>query len=72
MTPQDSIRITVNGDVRDMPAGSHVRHLVEALGLGDQPVAVEVNRELTPRAAHEATTLRHGDEVEIVTLVGGG
>jgi thiazole synthase len=35
-------------------------------------VAVEVNRDVVPRARHPEHPLREGDTVEIVTLVGGG
>jgi len=35
-------------------------------------VAVEVNQELAPRVGHENHVLHDGDQVEIVTLVGGG
>jgi thiamine biosynthesis protein ThiS len=39
----------------------------------DEPVAVEKNREIVPRAAHAAhRSLRDGDTLEIVTFVGGG
>jgi thiamine biosynthesis protein ThiS len=33
---------------------------------------VEVNRKVVPRRQHAEHTLRDGDTVEIVTLVGGG
>jgi thiamine biosynthesis protein ThiS len=35
-------------------------------------VAVEVNRQLVRRIAHEAHVLHEGDVIEVVTLVGGG
>ena len=38
---------------------------------GEQ-VAVEVNRELVPRARRGERVLAEGDELELVTLVGGG
>jgi len=36
------------------------------------PFAVEVNRRLVRREAYPVTALADGDQVEIVTLVGGG
>ena len=66
------MRLTVNGDSRDVPEGLTVRGLVEHLGLTDGPVAVERNREVVPRASHAATLLAEGDTVEIVHFVGGG
>jgi sulfur carrier protein len=66
------MQITVNGDAREVPSGTTVRGLVEALGLTDGPVAVERNREVVPRAQHPSTELQPGDVVEIVHFVGGG
>lgn len=66
------MKITVNGESRDVPDGISVRGLIEHLGLTDGPVAVERNREVVRRAAHEETSLHHGDELEIVHFVGGG
>jgi len=63
--------ITLNGEPRDTDATT-VRQLVEQLGMGQQAVAVELNREVIPRAAHEQTPLQDGDALEVVTLVGGG
>jgi len=62
----------VNGDPRDVPDGLSVRGLVEHLGLTEGPVAVERNRDVVPRAEHEATLLHEGDVLEIVHFVGGG
>jgi sulfur carrier protein len=66
------MRLTVNGEERDVPDGLTVRGLVEHLGLTDGPVAVEKNREIVPRAEHEQVRLAVGDNIEIVHFVGGG
>lgn len=66
------MKLTINGSERDVPDGLTVRALVEHLGLGDGPVAVEQNREIVPRAEHAARVLSEGDSVEIVHFVGGG
>jgi len=67
-----SVRITVNGEVRETPEGETLASLLAALSVPRQPVAVEVNRELVPRSQHGVRRLAEGDAVEIVTLVGGG
>ena len=64
--------ITVNGTERTVEPGVTVRALVESLGLAKAAVAVEVNRHVVPRRLHESTVLNEGDQVEVVTLVGGG
>jgi len=66
------VRVTVNGEPREVPDGLRVSELVSELGLRAELVAVERNRELVPRSRHAATVLAQGDELEVVTLVGGG
>lgn len=66
------MHLTVNDKTHELADGGSVRDLVVALGLGDAPVAVEVNRKLVPRRRHETERLHQGDRIEIVTLVGGG
>jgi sulfur carrier protein len=66
-----TVQLTINGEPREIQAGN-VRELVVAMGLGEQAVAVEVNREVIPKRLHEDTLLKDGDTVELVTLVGGG
>lgn len=64
--------VTVNGEPREIEDGAMLTDLLLALRLSDQPCAVEVNKEVVPRRAHADSTLREGDKIEIVTLVGGG
>ncbi|MDY6913848.1 MAG: sulfur carrier protein ThiS [Planctomycetota bacterium] len=65
------MRITVNGEQQDRSEAT-VAALVAALGLDPLLCAVERNKQLVPRARHAETALADGDELEIVTLVGGG
>jgi sulfur carrier protein len=66
------MEVTVNGARREVPDDATVRQLVEHLGLGDGPVAVEINRFVIPRARHAAHRVAPGDEIEVVHFVGGG
>ncbi|KPK47822.1 MAG: hypothetical protein AMK72_07945 [Planctomycetes bacterium SM23_25] len=66
------MRITVNGEDREVDEPTTVAALLDALGVPRKAVAVEINRELVPRSQHEAHRLAEGDALEIVTLVGGG
>ena len=68
----DLVEIHVNGNPRQVPAGTSVTALIDLLGLGGKPVAVERNREVVPRASHATTLLADGDRLELVTFVGGG
>ena len=66
------IDVSVNGEMRVVPAGTSVADLLRDLELQRDRVAVERNREVVPRAAHAACHLTAGDAIEIVTFVGGG
>ena len=67
-----AMRIFVNGESREVPDGATLADLLDELGLETRHVAVEVNLELVPRAAHAEHRLTDGDRLEVVTLVGGG
>jgi sulfur carrier protein len=64
--------ITVNSNAREVPDESTLLMLIEALGFGQNRVAVEVNTDLVVKAAWPAHTLKANDRVEIVSFVGGG
>jgi len=66
------VKITLNGEPRDVPSGTTVRALVEREGLGSGPVAVERNGEVVRRHDHESTIVVEDDAIEIVHFVGGG
>jgi sulfur carrier protein len=65
------IKVVVNGDQRELPEGETVRALIERYRLSPEAVAVELNRRLL-RGERYDTALNEGDQVEIVTFVGGG
>lgn len=67
----ETLCIHINGDLEHIPAPATVASLV-ALRQPRPPFAVEVNRQLVRRTQYESTDLHDGDQVEIVTLVGGG
>ena len=63
--------VKVNGDERDLPEGETVESLIRRYDLTPQRVSVELNRRLL-RSERYDTPLKQGDEVEIVTFLGGG
>ncbi|MBT8484416.1 MAG: sulfur carrier protein ThiS [Phycisphaerales bacterium] len=64
--------INVNGRTVQLEAAASVRTLLEELELGQAACAVEVNKRLVPHRTYGEHALDDGDEVEIVTFVGGG
>ena len=66
------VRITLNGEERELSGPLTIAELVGWLGLKTEHVAVELNKGLVTRAEHSLTKIADGDVVEVVTLVGGG
>jgi len=64
--------IVINGEKTELPAPRTIAQLLAEQGFAGRAVAVEVNKKIVPRKLHADTTLRDGDQVEMVTLVGGG
>ncbi|HZK81216.1 MAG TPA: sulfur carrier protein ThiS [Humisphaera sp.] len=65
------MNVKINGETRDLPIGQTVRDIVLLHNLTPEKVAVELNRRLL-RGDKYDTPLNDGDEIEIVTFVGGG
>lgn len=63
--------ITVNGNARDIADNTTIADLIAQSNLTPDKVAVELNRRLLKSDKYD-TALKDGDEVEIVTFVGGG
>ncbi len=66
------MKIQVNGEPREIADASTVADLLAELKLDPRFLAVERNKQLVPRAQHTQCQLEEGDELEVVTLVGGG
>jgi thiamine biosynthesis protein ThiS len=65
------MKIHVNGEAREVPEGTTLRGLVEQLNMKPEKVAIELNRRLVKSDRYDAP-LHEGDQIEIVTFVGGG
>ena len=68
----DSVQVRINGEIRTIPSGLDLRGLLKYLEIQTSRVAIERNRAIVPKTAHETTRLEPGDEIEIVSFIGGG
>ena len=66
------IALQINGKRVELEQPTALVAYLEQLGVNPRAVAVEHNGEIIERAAYESVTLREGDQVEIVRMVGGG
>lgn len=66
------VSLRINGEDRNFEGAPTIGAVLEFLKVPRDVVAVEVNRTIVPRSAHDHHELADGDEVEVVTFVGGG
>lgn len=66
------MRVTLNGEARELSEGLTVNDLVDQLGLNERRIAVEINRDILPRDDYANRAIQEGDVVEIVQFIGGG
>jgi len=66
------VDIELNGEPRQVRAGESLAGLVRQLGIGQQAVALAVNRQVVPRQQWNERLLVQQDRVDIVRAIGGG
>lgn len=66
------MEITVNGEKRSCAGPLTVVGLLQMLEINPKSVVVEKNLSIVARAEMESETIRDGDSIEIIRLVGGG
>jgi thiamine biosynthesis protein ThiS len=66
------MKLVINGEDRDFATPLTLAALVERLGMKQDRVAIELNRDIVPRDQWPQTNLAEGDRLEIVHFVGGG
>ena len=66
------MNILLNAEPREVPAELTVAELLSRLEVPLKGIAVELNQQIVPRSRHAQQKLRDGDQIEIVSLVGGG
>ncbi len=64
--------ITINGTPLIQAEGSTLLELLQKQNYRTERVAVELNGEIIPKAAFGQTVLKDGDQLEVVSFVGGG
>jgi sulfur carrier protein len=64
--------LEINGERRFVPALENVRELLQHLGVGEEKIAVEINRRIVRRKEWAVTAVNDEDKIEIVQFVGGG
>lgn len=66
------IEITVNGKAVTIPESCTLDQVLKTVDVPPNYLAVELNGEVVPREQHATLMIRDRDQLEVVTLVGGG
>lgn len=64
--------LTVNGKAHRHEGDGSLDSLILEINAKPDKVAVLLNDEIVPRAKRGAVSLKEGDNVEIITMAGGG
>ena len=67
-----TVALTVNGKPRELEEPTPLPDFLARLELGPRPIAVGYNGEVVHKEAWPTITLRAGDTLDIVHMVGGG
>lgn len=66
------MQITVNGQPVEIDGPISLEQLLKTVPVPTNYLAVEINADVVAREDHATTQVQAGDEIEVVTLVGGG
>jgi thiamine biosynthesis protein ThiS len=66
------MRITLNGEPREVASNLSVMSLLQDLNLQPDRVAVEINLNILDRSLFPSRILAEGDRIEIISFIGGG
>lgn len=66
------MQITINGEPKTIDLNLTIEQLIAQLQVDIRLAAVEKNRIIVPKSRYSETRLEEGDELEIVSFMGGG
>ncbi len=66
------MRLKINGKERQFPEPLGLDELLGQLGVEQQGLVVELNREILPLERYSEIELKDGDTLELIQFVGGG
>lgn len=66
------MKITLNGQSRNIANTARLNHLIEQFCKGALPVIAEVNGNIVRRPQWAEQPISEGDTIELINIVGGG
>ena len=71
-TIRGAMQITVNGIHHDTPPKTTISELLKQLNISAERIAIEINLTVIDRADYHVSVLHEGDQIEIISFIGGG
>ena len=66
------MKLTINGEVREVPEGLTVAGVLDVVGAPHRGVAVARNERVVARVEYDSHRVADGDRIEIIKAVAGG
>ena len=66
------IKVSVNGEVKELENNLNVAEMIEALEYKVKGFAVAINTTFVPIAKYDETIIKEGDTIDILAPVQGG
>ena len=66
------IKVSVNGEIKEIAENLNVKELIEALDYRTKGFAVAVNTTFVAIESYEETMIKEGDTIDILAPVQGG
>lgn len=68
----NTITIQLNGEEKKIDPEITLAQLIQYLELDGKHIAIELNENIIPKSQLTQTSLQQGDQLELVTAIGGG
>jgi len=65
-------KMRVNGKNMDMDQITTISSLLNKLGINEEKVVVELNKEIVIKEEYSKINLQEDDTIEVISFVGGG
>jgi len=65
-------KMKVNGKNMDMDEITTISSLLNKLGINEEKVVVELNKEIVIKEEYSKISLQEDDTIEVISFVGGG
>lgn len=67
-----TVKFEVNGKKEAIEGGTSLKGYLDSKGINSNSVACELNLKIIRRAELDKVTLKEGDTLEIIRMIGGG